>query len=431
MASSYTTLLGLELPVQGELSGTWGDRVNAGITNLLDTAIAGTTTWSTDANITLSTTTGAANEARQAIILCSGARTAERTITAPAASKTYVIINATTGGQSVKIVGVGPTTGVVIPTLSTAVVAWNGSDFAVTGAIVSNGKLFRATQSLTLAGTDSTTMTFPTTSATIARTDAANTFTGTQTVGALVATTLNGNTFTTGTYTLTGVAAKTLTFNNSLTLAGTDGTTMTFPSTSATIARTDAANTFTGIQTMTSPAITTPAFSGTSTGTWTIGGTVTLGAATWSGTQSAGGNQLNNVVIGTTTPLAGTFTTLSTSGLTGTLTVTGASIPQNSQSAAYTTVAADANKHILHPSADTTARTFTIDSNANVAYAIGTAITFVNQASAGVMTIAITTDTMRLAGAGTTGSRTLAANGIATALKLTATEWIISGTGLT
>lgn len=106
-------------------------------------------------------------------------------------------------------------------------------------------------------------------------------------------------------------------------------------------------------------------------------------------------------------------------------------IPQNSQSTAYTTVAADSGKHLLHPSADTTARTFTIDSNANVAYPIGTAITFVNQDSAGVMTIAITSDTMRLAGAGTTGSRTLAANGIATALKITSTEWIISGTGLT
>ncbi len=72
-----------------------------------------------------------------------------------------------------------------------------------------------------------------------------------------------------------------------------------------------------------------------------------------------------------------------------------------------------------------------IDSNANVAYPIGTAITFINQASAGVMTIAITSDTMRLAGAGTTGSRTLAANGVATAIKVTSTEWIISGTGLT
>lgn len=106
-------------------------------------------------------------------------------------------------------------------------------------------------------------------------------------------------------------------------------------------------------------------------------------------------------------------------------------IPQNSQSAAYTTVLADSGKHIFHPSADTSARTWTIDSNANVAYPIGTAITFINQASAGVITIAITSDTMRLAGAGTTGSRTLAANGIATAIKVTSTEWIISGTGLT
>ena len=107
-------------------------------------------------------------------------------------------------------------------------------------------------------------------------------------------------------------------------------------------------------------------------------------------------------------------------------------IPQNIQSAAYTCVLADAGKHILHPAADTTARTYTIPSNASVPYPIGTALTFVNQnGTGGIVTIAITTDTMRLAGAGTTGSRTLARNGIATALKITATEWIISGTGLT
>jgi hypothetical protein len=105
-------------------------------------------------------------------------------------------------------------------------------------------------------------------------------------------------------------------------------------------------------------------------------------------------------------------------------------LQQNSQSAAYTMVLADANKHILHPSADTTARVWTIPANASVAYPIGTAITFVNQASAGTLTIAITSDTMRLAGAGTTGSRTLTANGMATALKITSTEWIISGTNL-
>lgn len=106
-------------------------------------------------------------------------------------------------------------------------------------------------------------------------------------------------------------------------------------------------------------------------------------------------------------------------------------IEQNSQSTDYTLVLADGGRHILHPSADTTGRTYTIPANGSVAYPIGTAITFVNQNGAGTITIAITTDTMRLAASGTTGSRTLAANGVATALKITATEWIISGTGLT
>jgi hypothetical protein len=103
----------------------------------------------------------------------------------------------------------------------------------------------------------------------------------------------------------------------------------------------------------------------------------------------------------------------------------------NSQSAAYTLVLGDANTGILHPSADTTARTWTIPANSSVAFPVGTAVTFINQNSGGTITIAITTDTMRLAGAGTTGSRTLAANGVATAVKITSTEWIIVGTGLT
>jgi len=105
-------------------------------------------------------------------------------------------------------------------------------------------------------------------------------------------------------------------------------------------------------------------------------------------------------------------------------------VPQNSKSAAYTTVLADAGTHILHPSADTTARTFTIDANATVPYPVGTVLTFINQSNGGVITIN-TADTMRLAGAGNLGNRTLAANGIATAIKITATEWLISGTGLT
>jgi hypothetical protein len=387
------------------------------------------------------------------------------------------------------------------------------------------GKVLTASNTLTLTGTDGTTMTFPTTSATIARTDAANTFTGTQTIGALVATTVNGNTITTGTGVLTIAASKTFTSSNTLTLAGTDGSTLsigtggtlgtsayitlganvgtwlatpssanlaavvtdetgtgalvfantptlvapvlgvatatsingntittgtgtltlgagstlatsatnsitltstgatnvtlpttgtlatqgyvdglvvgllddrgsydasvnTFPasggsgtagailkgdlwyiSVAGTLGGTavgigdsvraltdtpsqtagnwsalesnigyvpanrDAANVFTGVQTMTSPAITTPAFTGAFSGAYSLGGTPTINvaaavggawtaAATWTlpaftlgGTVSGGGNQINNVVIGTITPLAGAFTTVSATGV--------------------------------------------------------------------------------------------------------------------
>jgi hypothetical protein len=106
-------------------------------------------------------------------------------------------------------------------------------------------------------------------------------------------------------------------------------------------------------------------------------------------------------------------------------------IPQRSVSADTSFALTDGGGHVYHPSADTTARTWTIPANASVAFPIGSAITIINDSSAGALTIAITSDTLILAGAGTTGSRTLAANGIATAVKMTATRWMISGTGLT
>lgn len=104
--------------------------------------------------------------------------------------------------------------------------------------------------------------------------------------------------------------------------------------------------------------------------------------------------------------------------------------PVNEQSAAYTAVEADAGKIIFHPSTDANARTFTIPANASVAYALGTVLTFINMTSQ-VVTISITTDTMYLAGIGSTGSRSLAQYGIATAVKMTSTTWLISGNGLT
>jgi hypothetical protein len=150
------------------------------------------------------------------------------------------------------------------------------------------------------------------------------------------------------------------------------------------------------------------------------------------GTSTGSGNNVLSTSPTLVTPVLGT----PASGNLGSCTADGTdavgfkNIPISSKSAAYTTVLADSGKVIFHPSTDANARTFTIDSNANVAYPLGTAITFINMTSQAV-TIAITSDTMYLSSAGTTGSRTLAQYGSATAIKMTSTTWLISGSGLT
>jgi hypothetical protein len=104
-------------------------------------------------------------------------------------------------------------------------------------------------------------------------------------------------------------------------------------------------------------------------------------------------------------------------------------VPQNAQTGNYTAVLADAGDHLYHAVA-AAAATYTIPANASVAYTIGTTITFVND-STNAVTIAIASDTLVWSPSGGTGSRTLAQFGMATALKVTSTRWIISGTGLT
>jgi hypothetical protein len=158
-------------------------------------------------------------------------------------------------------------------------------------------------------------------------------------------------------------------------------------------------------------------------------------------TGNLGSTSFNKVTI--TAPATGSTLTITdgkTLSVSNTVTLTGTdstsynldaltSVPQNSQSAAYTLVLSDAGKQILHPITDNNARTFTIPANSSVAYPVGTTLTFVNMIN--TVTIAITTDTMYLSTAGTTGSRTLAAYGVATAVKITSTTWLISGNGLT
>lgn len=130
MTVNYTPLLGLAQPVTGTESGTWGDTINASLTALLETAIAGTKTADvTSGNWTLTDIDGADDTARAAVLIPTGTNGATtRSILAPNQSKLYVIINQATG--SVVIKGVtGPTTGVTITSGKTTMVAWNGSDF--------------------------------------------------------------------------------------------------------------------------------------------------------------------------------------------------------------------------------------------------------------------------------------------------------------
>lgn len=104
--------------------------------------------------------------------------------------------------------------------------------------------------------------------------------------------------------------------------------------------------------------------------------------------------------------------------------------PQNIQSANYTTVLADLGKHILHPTSDTTARTFTLAANTNVSYPLGTRMFFVNQHGAGTVTLAIATDTIYWAGKGVVSFLNILANGIAKLIKVTTIEWMVEGFNL-
>lgn len=158
--------------------------------------------------------------------------------------------------------------------------------------------------------------------------------------GAITPTTVNGLTITSSTGTLTITNGKTASVSNSLTFAGTDSTTMTFPPASANIGYLES--------------------------------------------------------------------------------------PINSQSGDYTGVLADSGKTILMTGAS---KTFTIPANASVAYPVGTCLSGIFTNATGG-SVAITTDTMTLAGTTTTGTRTVAQNGRFTAQKMTSTTWLISGVSI-
>lgn len=102
MPSSYTTSLRLTLPATGELGGQWGNTVNTGITELLDSAVAGTAAVTmTDADYTLTTANGSSDQSRAMFVTLSGTLSQARNVVCPTNSKLYFVTNSTTGGYAI------------------------------------------------------------------------------------------------------------------------------------------------------------------------------------------------------------------------------------------------------------------------------------------------------------------------------------------
>jgi len=168
MSVGYSTNLQLVEPVTGTESGNWGYDINYGTTDYVDIAIAGTNNITTDGDVTLTQTTGTTSgnnivgtTAQYAILNCTGARTAARNIIAPTASKTYVVINSTTGGYAITIKK-SAGTGVSIANGETAIVYYNtvSGDYVKVTSLSTSGVVLPANGGTGVANGTNNTITF-------------------------------------------------------------------------------------------------------------------------------------------------------------------------------------------------------------------------------------------------------------------------------
>jgi hypothetical protein len=132
--AAETAQLGLVTPTQGDLTGTWGNVVNNGITEYVNIAIAGTLSFSGDGAITLLNTTGNASTtnfgsttAQYAVIRVTGTLTTPKIITGPSYSKLYLVDNAATG-STVTFKAAGQS-GVSVAVGEECFVYYNGTDY--------------------------------------------------------------------------------------------------------------------------------------------------------------------------------------------------------------------------------------------------------------------------------------------------------------
>ena len=130
MTTQYTSILKLALPVQGELSGAWGDVVNNNVTSMVEQAVAGLAvinSWSTNSH-TLTTANGTTSESRCAVLVAddnAGQPAGAATIICPDATKLYILKNIS--GQAVTL-KTASGTGVAVANGSTSFLFCDGTN---------------------------------------------------------------------------------------------------------------------------------------------------------------------------------------------------------------------------------------------------------------------------------------------------------------
>jgi len=164
MASTYSPSLKITLMGDGDQAGLWGQTTNTNLGTLLEQAITGVTSITmSDANYTLTSFNGVTDEARNAVLVVSGTNAAVRDLIPPVQEKLYTVVNNTTGGFAIRVIGVSGT-GVNIPNGATCLVYCDGTNFVnglsgTAGNFTVNGTVTATTGTFTTVSGDGVALT--------------------------------------------------------------------------------------------------------------------------------------------------------------------------------------------------------------------------------------------------------------------------------